>query len=103
MTSNAIIDQPTRPVLLIGGRAAAVGLALTVMAYGFVMPPEYPAPSEMAASDVMPGLASVEVASSPTPPVYPSRGVVPAGPSASIDAPRPCAVDEGIIEACIFD
>ena len=99
MTSYAIIDQPARPVLRIGGRAAAVGLALTVMAYGFVLPPEYPVPSEVAASDVMPGHAS----SSPTPPVYLSRAVVPDDPSASIDAPRPCAIDEGITEACTFD
>ena len=106
MTSNAIIEHPTNPVFLIGGRAAAVGLALTVMAYGFVVPPdspEYPVASELVASSAMPRHAPVEAASSPTPPERVSRVVAPSDPSASIDSPRQCAVEEGIIEACIFD
>ena len=104
MSSNAIIDHPTSPLLLLGGRAATVGLALTIMAYGFVMPPEYPFASELAASDIgMPGQASVEGTWSVMPPAYVSRAAAASDSTASIDAPRECAVDKGIIDSCTFD
>jgi hypothetical protein len=74
------------------------------MAYGFVMPPEYPFASYLAESDFgMPGQAWVVGTSRVMPRAYVSRAAAASDSTASIDAPRECAVDKGIIDSCTFD
>lgn len=109
MTRNMLINASKRPALLTGVSATALGLALGlvlfVMVYGIVELPEH---SLLTVNDVSASLQVGQV-SGPVPktalaasPAHSIRAVASGERRGVTEAPRECAPDQGITEACIY-
>ena len=106
---NAILDHSPRERLLTGVRALAAGLALVVIGYGIARPPEsLLSTNEARASDKPRMAATVDTSEASAARAVPAstpryQAAESNSPSEPTEAPRECAPEQGVTQACVFN
>jgi len=108
MTFGRIVHVSKDKDLLRALGALAACVVLMVIAYGIAKPPEGALLSLSATAVAGPASTTVTVAATrdgtlPGPPAFQSRFAASDLPLVRVDAPRECAPDVGLTDACVFE